>query len=274
MGINGHAADAADRRAGTKRGLGVRGVAPGTRDRPEQSGGWVGKALRGAHGSRLPFPTRMKRAIEGMDGSTWDTFEAQALLPPARSFGGVVVTVASVIIDDVVPRRGRRRGRGGHGGGGRRGSLIVGAGGGRGRRSRGNRRHRRRRRGGAAAPRAAAGRGRPRLGIRTALVRPGRRRGSGRRLGLGPGQEVVQEGAETAGCGLLGFAKRALKLEAHPRAPGLCGAFLRRQEAIKGPDEASFGRLAAIGRGRAEGPPRATASESFSPARHLGWLAA
>jgi hypothetical protein len=57
----------------------------------------------------------MERAIEGMDGSTWDTFEAQALLPPARGFGGVVVSVACVIVDDVVPRR-RRRSR-------RRGSV-------------------------------------------------------------------------------------------------------------------------------------------------------
>jgi hypothetical protein len=73
---NGHAAGAAERRAG----IGV------------------------------PFPAPMKRAIEGMDGSTWDTFEAQALLPPAHGFGGVVVPVASVVIDDVVPRRGRRRG--------------------------------------------------------------------------------------------------------------------------------------------------------------------
>ena len=81
--------------------VGVRGVAQGTQDRPEQSGGWIGKALRGAHGSRLPFPARMKRVIEGMDWSTWDTFEAQALLPPARGFGGVVVSVVSVFIDDV-----------------------------------------------------------------------------------------------------------------------------------------------------------------------------
>jgi hypothetical protein len=43
----------------------------------------------------------------------------------------------------------------------------------------------------------------------------GRRRGSGRRLGLGPGQEVLQEGAEMAGCGPFGFTERALQL-----APG------------------------------------------------------
>jgi hypothetical protein len=94
VGINGHAADAADRRAGTKRGLGVRGVAAGTRDRPQQSGGWIGEALRGAHGSRLPFPARMKRAIEGMDGSTWDTFATKTVVDSARPSASTVISGA------------------------------------------------------------------------------------------------------------------------------------------------------------------------------------
>ncbi len=45
-----------------------------------------------------------------------------------------------------------------------------------------------------------------------------------------------------------------MKLAAHPRAPGVCPAFLRRQETTKGPEAASFGLLAAIGSGRVEGP--------------------
>jgi hypothetical protein len=133
VGVDGHAANAADRRAGTvpKRGLGVRGIAPGKLDRPEQSDGWIGKALRPSlrgvpvQGSWLPFPARMERAIKGMDGSTWDAFEAQALLPPARGFCGVVVSVACVVIDHIFPRHCRCRGRDGLGGVGQQCFLVL-----------------------------------------------------------------------------------------------------------------------------------------------------
>ena len=94
MGTKGDAAGKAIGSAGHRRGQRVRGVAPGTQDRPEESGA-VGEAPRRGG---LPRIGRVEGAGAGVDGTAGEALEAQALRAPPLRLHGVAGAVMMLFV--------------------------------------------------------------------------------------------------------------------------------------------------------------------------------